>query len=305
MANHRLPEALKHYKLPGLSPVTAELIALMNDPDISLGRLARVIERDPSLAIRVIALANSSFYSIPQGVKSVRSALIVLGVRMTRLAAIGFSIAKLYPVTKWNSARNACWKRILCNAIGSRWASTHFGIDADEAFLLGMLQDIGMLVFSDVYPAEYGIVVERFLTEDSWSICWLEIEAFAIDHASLGSALLTEWRMPQSIVDAVAIHHLPVLELDSNRHSTASNGNNVSGSALRQLMRTVESTTDFITYPTDTRFQEFDRFAVQVSTDALTMDEIVQKIETETVELAGLLGLNTDGEDGTWVFPSK
>ncbi len=196
----RLVSGLESGKLlPSLSPLTLKLIELAADDNSSLKEIAGLIEKDPSLTIRILKLANSVFFR-RQLVKSVQQAVVRLGVRQTRLLALSLLMKDTFPLGKVGAADyRHFWRLCLYQGlIAQSFAQRLKTVDAEEAFTAGFTQEIGLLAMLRAFADLDGSV----------SIPWYpltrllewEREHYGMDHREIGGYILDRWKFPASFI---------------------------------------------------------------------------------------------------------
>ncbi len=195
--------------LPTLSAVIAKMVEMLDSQEASPKELADLIEQDQSILSAILKLVNSAFYGFPRKITSVHQAVVILGFGTVKSIALGASIFKAKPRkgAKEVFDRSALWVHSLGVATASKLIAKKIGHhDTDEAFVAGLLHDVGKVVFDTQFPSEFSEVVEK--TEDE-NILLLEAEReiLGLDHAEAGQILLFKWQLPLPVVNAVGFHH--------------------------------------------------------------------------------------------------
>ncbi len=194
-------------RLPSLPSVAVEVLALCRSEGCSLGDLADVIARDPALSGKLLRFANSALYNLGHEVATLQRAALVLGLKTVQLMSLSFSLIGSPP---WSGkaqrfAYEHFWRRSLACAVAGRTiASLACTYTDDEAFLCGLLGDIGLLVMAECMDGELERVLER--SGGAWPTLELEREMLGFDHAELGMAVLRSWGLPARIY--LGVRHL-------------------------------------------------------------------------------------------------
>lgn len=207
--------------LPSLPGVAIQLLEMWDDDDVSIIHVANALKNDPSLAAKLVKLANSPFYGWRAKVGSIERAVSVLGLNATMSLSLGFSLVR-GQVRKAGSSfeYDTFWKRSAATAAAARTIGAHLRIPSlEELFLGGLLQDLGMLVLNEALPAEYE-AVRAAGGGDHASLVRAEREAFGADHAELGGELVEKWGFPPNLVAAVRASHDPRAEQDLPERTT-------------------------------------------------------------------------------------
>lgn len=272
---------LEQFELPSLPRAALQVINLIQNPDVDLQQLSKAVEIDPALAMRIVRLSNSSLFGLSREIASVRQAMVILGLRTVKVAALSFTLLQNMPSTSTSEILADCWRRILINALGCRLLAKLFKIDMEEAFLAGLMQDIGILIFASNAPEEYSLVCQKMLQENSPPLHEVEKEQFGIDHGEVGAQLLERWSMPATLAEAVRNHsHVPVIEaLEENRRD------------LVVLMAVAEAVTSFLINPTLRNLETFDGVSSCFGEYSSQVDKFVQHLEIQVTEMAELLDL--------------
>lgn len=187
--------------------VAMQVIALAQDPEIDLARVADTVSADPAIAAKVMRIANSAMYARRRQSTNLRQALIVLGLNATLTLALSFTLVN---TLRRDASRGfdflAYWKRAILSATWGKLLASEFGRrDAEEVFLTALLQDIGMLAIDRIAPDVYS-GISPFQLEHG-RICQHEQSCIGTDHRSVGSWLLKNWNMPAALVRGVQHSH--------------------------------------------------------------------------------------------------
>ena len=200
---------IRHTKnLPSLPQVLLQLIDACNDPDTPLHELSEIIAKDPALASKVLRLVNSAYVGIMDPVTSLEKAVVYLGAATIKNIAISASVLQAFSGTKSSSVFNLghfWWHSFMCASLARGMAKKAGFKNPEEAFLAGLLHDIGKLVLWQYFPKEYGKILED---ADSDPIRLPEREAaLGANHAEVGAWLARQWQIDTFMADAVAYHH--------------------------------------------------------------------------------------------------
>ncbi len=194
-------------------PLTVQALEkVLADPDAGVIAVAGVITRDAALTARLLRVVNSSFFGIGRQVTRVDAAINFLGVSLVRAIALADGVTRSFTVSpdvldleEWNThaIRVATSARDIVLAVSPQDRSL-----ADEAFLAGLLHDVGQIVLAGVTPAVWRGVEQTVLT-DRVPLDEAERRADRVSHGPVGAYLLSLWGLPASVVEAVAFHHEP------------------------------------------------------------------------------------------------
>ena len=189
-------------ELPRLSEVTQQLLLMLHDEDVDLKRVAEVAGRDPALTATVLRLANSVAYRGVCHVRQLDQALVRLGRRTTRSLVLTQSVKGTAIQTGGpeRTLGEELWRRSLGSAIVLSHLADHCKLAEDEAFLVGLLHDVGMLGVLKVvhgFTQSTGRGVPRSIFD---ALCgeW---------HEHLGLRLADAWNLPDPLPELVGKHH--------------------------------------------------------------------------------------------------
>ena len=184
-----------------------------DNPNFTADSLAKVILHDPALTGRILRVANSSFYSRFSNIKTVHQAVQLLGVNTVKCLALSTSIFRPERIQQQTGIdAKHLFGALLTVAAGADMIAKAAGYKtAEEAFVAGLLHEIGLVYLLETYPQEYRRVLENDVKAKT--LLDAEVEVFGLDHAEVGFHLATRWRLPQFICDAIRSHHR-VLTLD-------------------------------------------------------------------------------------------
>ncbi len=191
--------------LLSMPPLATELIELASNPDVSQVKVATIVAKDPVLATRVLAFANSAAMASAIRITSINEAILRLGTRRVCNIALADRLASGFQDTR---IYGALGRSLRDHSIGAAYVA-HLMADgaqvpSDEAFLFGLLHDIGKLyVLKLVHdfgrPMPLGVLTPRVQ------------QIVADTHAEVGGHLVQQWGLPESLQEPVMWHHEPVL----------------------------------------------------------------------------------------------
>jgi diguanylate cyclase (GGDEF)-like protein len=205
-----LERILRSPRLPSLPTIAIEVIELVQQRDVNIRQIAQTISHDPALSSKILRTVNSSFYGLSQPVSTVTHALVILGLSSVKTLALGFSlVGKLRDSSAVGFDHNAFWRRSLFTAVAARSLAKEAGlIYQEEAFLGGLLEDLGMLALSQVLGAEYTTLLQE-VGPSHQLIMRACRQRYKTDHAEVGGALAQHWHLPPILVAPIRFHEDP------------------------------------------------------------------------------------------------
>jgi diguanylate cyclase (GGDEF)-like protein len=205
----RLKSKLKaSANFPSPPAIAQQIIALAGDPYIDISQVAAAISRDPSLAAKLLRVANSALYLRQRKSTNLRQALIVLGLHGATTIALGFSLVGTYRGLRSNGVDyDRYWRRALLGASAARcFGALQNASAVEDIFLAALLQDIAILGVDRAAPDFYRDLPRRASHRE---FAAHETARLGIDHAELGAWLLGYWKLPEPLCRTVAWSHAP------------------------------------------------------------------------------------------------
>lgn len=204
-----LDQILDSPRLPSLPSVAVRIIELVQRDDATLRDISDVIHNDPALTSKVLRTVNSSFYGLNTPCSTITQALIILGLNAVKTIALGFTLVnRLKQVEADDFDFVAFWKRSLYAATAARMLAEHIEMmQYEEAFLGGLMQDLGMLVLHQIDPDRYGQLMTQVKSHRMLRAA--ESQAFDLDHTIVGAALASRWRLHPMLIAPIRFHESP------------------------------------------------------------------------------------------------
>lgn len=195
--------------LPPLPAAIGRLLRLVNEPDVDFKEIAKTISLDQTMTAQLLRIANSAFYGFPQQIRTVQQATVILGRYAVRNMALSLAMVKVRGHMKADGplTPEEFWRHSMAVACGARMLAQHQrSVAADEAFVAGLLHDIGKIVFVEYDSETYADLLQK-AQDGIGPLHILEHETFGIDHAEVGEALCAHWNIPDVLASVVSAHH--------------------------------------------------------------------------------------------------
>lgn len=196
--------------LPSLPGLYHEVMAEIASPEGSLKRVGEIISSDVGMSAKVLQLVNSAFFGLPQHVSSPAQAVNLLGFETIKALVLTIHVftrhenrtSSFFPLEKLleHSLHTARMTTIICRDKELSKART------DNAYLAGMLHDVGKLILAVNLPRQYQEVMKTS-ADSSLPLHVLEKKMLGASHAEVGAYLVGLWGLPDDIVEAIAYHH--------------------------------------------------------------------------------------------------
>lgn len=193
-----------------LPDVFVRINQLVEDPNSSIADIARVAGQDPSFTVRLLRVANSSFYGFSSTIDTVQKAVAIIGTTQIRSLALATSVAKSFDgLSNTLVSMEHFWRHSLYCALAARiLAKKTAGCDPDAVFTAALLHDIGELVIFNRLPqqAEEALVLVLD-SADELPVYLAERQVMGCDHAQVGGELARQWHLPPMLEECIEYHH--------------------------------------------------------------------------------------------------
>lgn len=191
------------------------MLALLASWDADFKKIAAVIEKDPVLATRVLSVANSGAFGRGRTIVDIHHAVARLGIGPLRAYAIGWTILSVLNrmrTPKFWDHKSFVAHSVAAASLTEQLAEAMSHAQRREAYVSGLVHDMGKLILAVNLPDEYGrVITTARVTETTRRE--LELEVIGIDHAELGAIAAQHWNLPESVCTAVRYHHTPWLDV--------------------------------------------------------------------------------------------
>lgn len=201
-------------RAPSPPQILLRLLQLVDDDCTTMGELARLVEQDPGLCTRVLTAANSTAIRRGNQLRSIEGCLISLGTRLVRSIATCLSVQSLFDERSAKPAVDLAdfWTHSLLVAELSRGLATAIDYPrVDEAYLAGLLHDVGELIMLSALGESYAQLLAACDSEAALSA--MEVEKLGVHHGEIGTWLADQWHLDSSFADGILFHHLPAEQM--------------------------------------------------------------------------------------------
>ncbi len=192
-------------KLPSPPGVGMRVLEITRSEDYAAQEIAEAIMADSALTGRLLKIANSAMHSTAQPVTTIVEATMRLGVSAVRNVALGLSMIS-------SNRQGGCepfdyeryWAKSLARALAAQAISRHCRRGSpSEAYVMGLLCEIGTLALASVYPEQYGILLKETVLTGTTRLAQREREQFGIDHCEVGALMIEDWGLPRAYAEAL------------------------------------------------------------------------------------------------------
>ena len=196
--------------LPTLPNVFLRVSQMLNDPMVTAKKLAEVIETDQAIAMKLLKIVNSPFFGFSRKIMTVQDAVVLLGFSATKNTVMTISVIRTLnhesKVEEFNM--QDFWKHSIATGLVSRYLAKKTQVDAEKAFVAGILHDIGKIILEQYFQEEMEKVLHLMRTQKI-SFYEAELQVYKGTHCDLGSYLADKWNLPLPLIEVIDMHHTP------------------------------------------------------------------------------------------------
>lgn len=195
--------------LPALPQIWIKVRRVTEDLRASAHDVAEIILKDQAMTARVLRTANSAIYAgYHQRITTITNAIVLLGFREVRNIVLGYAAFNMLSRLRRNTVFDfkSFWVHSLATAVGCRMLAESLEYELpEEAFVAGLLHDVGKLLAACLMPEQYGRFAAQ--SETAEDLLQLERRIFGADHQQIGEWAAVRWAFPRILVQAISRHH--------------------------------------------------------------------------------------------------
>ena len=190
--------------LPPMPLVANKIVSLTSDPNTDAKTLERAIMADQALTANILKIANSSFYGCLRSINSLASAIVLIGFKGIKALVVAASLKSFY--RRVDLTEKMLWEHSIGAAITAHLLSKKLHCNSDEAFIGGLIHDIGKNILNN---QKNEIFAEIMQTSYNNGVPFVEVEKelLGFTHAELGGLIIRKWNLSKSLEEAVTHHH--------------------------------------------------------------------------------------------------
>ena len=279
MQADRIRNRLLTAHLPVMPQILFKLIELCQQDDAGMGELAKLIANDAGMTAKILTVANNAAYNRSGNKVGLAQALNTLGTETIKTLVISESVLQTF--SRFTQAPGTdlrtFWVHALKSAVLSREIAKKMRYaNSEEAYLAGLLHDVGRLALLSVAPGEYA---ENFMALDDEHLCTIETRSLGMTHAEAGAWLVEQWKFDSFIADSVLYHHEPIVRLH----------------AAHPLIRAVRLA--HLSSCSQVEEETLHAAGMMCEIDAETLLDMIQVAAGQAKTAAGYLGIELDDRD--------
>lgn len=207
LGNEDALQRLNYKHIPVLPPGAPHLLKSLTDDSISFIDLAGIIERYPTIAARLISLANSAWSSPVSEITTLENACSRLGFDVVRSASIALAVSAPFNTSRCSEFKaRFFWCSGLLAADGAAWLtqfSKSIHIEPATARAAGLIHNLGLLLLADQLPTEVDQAIKLVQKEEAMQLGQALLYILGFDHCDAGRQLGLAWELPESLVNAM------------------------------------------------------------------------------------------------------
>ncbi len=196
--------------VPVLPEILLKLLEACDNETTPLTTVASLIDKDPSLSYKVLQLVNSAYFGLKTTYSGVDQAVVYLGANSVKNMAVTAAVHQIFNGEKFSSLQyfnsHTFWYHSLKCATLSRRLAEHTALaNPDDAYLGGLLHDLGKLLLVSAFPEQYEMVIAESMQDED--LLEAERNHLGTTHCQIGSWLIDDWKLSSLISDAIIYHH--------------------------------------------------------------------------------------------------
>ena len=196
--------------MPAIPAVFLPLLKLLSSSgqDATVDEVVRLVSYDNTVAAQCLRVAASPLFGMPQPPKSIKAAVITLGLRRVETILLTCCMGQAFPAAKWVLDPAVFWKHSLgCALVCRKFSEKLAAPDGEKAYMAGLLHDIGFMVNSLVFPQEFTKAMDLACREEI-PLGEAEHASMGFTHCETGRALAEKWKLADDVIDVISHHHV-------------------------------------------------------------------------------------------------
>jgi HD-like signal output (HDOD) protein/signal transduction histidine kinase len=278
-SDHDIRNRLLIARLPAMPQILIKLIEHLQADDAGMPELAALIAKDAAMTSKILTVANSSAYHRNQRTVGLEQSLVSLGTDMIKTLVISESVFQTFNSFPHSGSTDlrGFWKGSLTTAVIARDIAKQMEYPhVEEAYLAGLLHNVGRLALLATAPKEYAF---NFTARDDEDLCAVEQRTLQITHSEAGAWLIERWNLDSFLADSVLYHHEPISRLE----------------AAHPLIRMVRLAHLLCCH--DDQEQAIAQSARLCNLDGAQLEQIIKNAARQVEKSANYLGIDLAGAD--------
>jgi putative nucleotidyltransferase with HDIG domain len=195
--------------MPAIPAVFLPLLKMLGSSteEVKVDEVVRLVSYDNTIAAQCLRVAGSPLFGLAQSPKSVKAAVISLGLRRVETILLTCCLGQAFPAEKWALDPDVFWKHSLgCAMVCRKFSEKLAAVDGEKAYMAGLLHDLGFMVNCLVFSREFAAATERACREEI-PLYEAEHAIMGFTHCETGQALAEKWKLADDIIEVISCHH--------------------------------------------------------------------------------------------------
>lgn len=277
--------------LPTLAPVAVRVLQIVVDARSGASELGEVVRADPSLSALLLSVARSAGRGGARDIRTVEQAVVFLGYRAVCGLVLAAKVVSCFPPTTGPRAfqRVEFWKHCIAAACVARRlarAQKDVSVDPEDAFLAGLLHDLGKIALDAVFPKTYERIASA-AARSRRELADCERAALGVDHMTAGRRIAERWNLPRRVQETIWLHHVGPEGIPSSAESPRL-------IALVHLANAVAREQRLGDSANHAPCESAESIALRVGVGAESLASAIDGLAAEVADYATLLGLDAE-----------
>jgi len=195
--------------MPAIPTVFLPLLKMLSSSsdEVKVDEVVRLVSYDNTIAAQCLRVASSPLFGLAQLPRSIKSAVISLGLRRVETILLTCCLGQAFPAEKWSLDPDVFWRHSLgCAMVCRKFSEKLKAVDSEKAYMAGLLHDLGFMVNCLVFPKEFAAATELACREGV-PLHQAELATMGFTHCETGQALAEKWKLGSELVEVIAHHH--------------------------------------------------------------------------------------------------
>jgi putative nucleotidyltransferase with HDIG domain len=195
--------------MPAIPAVFLPLLKLLSNSaeEVKVDEVVRLVSYDNTIAGQCLRLAGSPLFGLSQAPKSIKGAVITLGLRRVETILLTCCLGQALPAKKGTLDPAVFWRHSLgCAMVCRKFSEKLAAADSEKAYMAGLMHDIGFMVNCLAFPKEFAIAMESAALE-GMPLGDAEQATMGFTHCETGRALAEKWKLADEVIEVIAHHH--------------------------------------------------------------------------------------------------
>jgi len=203
-------ERVQHIEtMPAIPAVFLPLLTMLGSSteEVKVDEVVRLVSYDNTIAAQCLRVAGSPLFGQTQLPRSIKGAVISLGLRRVETILLTCCLGQAFPAGKWVLDPDVFWRHSLgCAMVCRKFSEKLAAVDGEKAYMAGLLHDLGFMVNCLVFSREFAAAMDRACREEI-PLHEAERDTMGFTHCETGQALAEKWKLGDDILEVIACHH--------------------------------------------------------------------------------------------------